>query len=119
MNGDQQTIGTADKKDGEWVLVPPPKDKSFFALEVGDEFIGTFILRKPNPTFIDHWIYVMEQDDGEIKQINSTTNLDKWMKIRKPGERLKIVRGADLKLPGKPKPLQRFQVFLWGKGKGN
>jgi len=98
-------------KDINWVLAPYPVDESFVKLEIDEEFIGRYTGSKPNPNFKDDLIHVFEDINGDIKQINGTTNLDRWISVIDPGNMVKIRRFKD-KIIGQPKPLQVYKVWI-------
>jgi len=108
-------------EDG-WVLVDRPRDESFIKLDVGDELVARFVGSKPNLNFKDEKIHVFEDlDTDEKRQLNGTTDLDRWMEGVEPGCRVRIVRLKDKKLPsvgGVPrKPLQVYKVWKKEEGK--
>lgn len=105
-----QTI--LDKNKGHWIPAVYPVDESIVRLEVGEQFIGRYVAAKPNPTFENEVIHVFEDEAGVVRQMYGVTNLDRWMSGIDPGVMVKIVRIDDMKI-GKPKPLQRYEVFLW------
>lgn len=105
--------------DGQWELLELPKDESFIKLKVGENLVGIFVATRQNTSFPNEVIHVFEtdevNDDGEqiIRQMNGTTNLDRWMSLVSPGDRVKVSRKEDKKLHGQPKPLQMYEVRVW------
>lgn len=102
--------------EDDWVLVDRPFDESFIKLDVGDELVARFVGSKPNPNYKDELIHVFEDLDSEDKrQLNGTTDLDRWMSAVESGSIVRIVRLKDKKLPvvdGVPrKPLQMYKVW--------
>jgi hypothetical protein len=97
---------------GTWRLAPYPRDDSFIRLEVGEDFSGLFVATKNNPNYEGDKIHVFEDDEGNVRQMNGTSNLDKWMSVVEPGSVIRIKRLNDRKI-GKPKPLQVFEVYIW------
>jgi hypothetical protein len=102
---------TFNKADVVWRLLPYPRNESFVKLEVGEEFKGIYVSSKPNPNFKDEKIHVFEDDEGNVRQMNGTANLDRWLSVVDPGSYVKVVRVKDKKI-GQPKPLQVFEVYV-------
>jgi len=109
-----------------WVLEPLPSE--IYKLDVNEVLIGFFV-RVENSVFKDPdsgdflKLYVIkiskkDPDSGEnvIRKIPGTKNLDKWFSLRKPGDRVKIVRLKDIPMPAPKKPMQRYEVFVWKAG---
>lgn len=115
MSQNNLDVDKKNKGKGRWVPAEYEKDESFIDIDVGETLIGTFVASKEN--FRGNLYYIIQKDDGEIVKKNDTTNLHKWMANIEPGDRIKIVRKEDQKLPqkeGKPrKPLHIFHVDIW------
>ena len=110
----QQTGLGTDGKKGHWERREPPRDESFFKLDIDETLVGRLISKKENETFPGEMIYIFdEKDSGEIKKLNGTTDLDRWMTQYEEGDYLKIHRLKDIILPNKPKPLQKYEVDIW------
>jgi len=114
----QENLGVDKGKkeeQGKWVLADYDKDESFIKLDVGEEVVGRLAAKKEN--YLGNLYYIIEKEDDEIIKISDTTNLHKWMANIEPGDRLKIKRKPDRKLPqvdGEPKqPLQMYEVYVW------
>jgi hypothetical protein len=104
------------ENEGGWVLAKYEKDDSFKNLEVGEEFVGVYVSQDKN--YLGKIFYILQEEEGEMRKMNDTTNLNKWMHNIEPGDRIKIVRLPDKKLPqahsSEPrKPLQMYKVYVW------
>jgi hypothetical protein len=108
--------GKEKEKKGKWILADYEKDESFKNIGIDEELIGTFLARDKN--YLGNTFYIIEEEDGNIRKINDTTNLNKWMTSIEPGDKIRIIRHPDKKLPqvegsAPKKPLQMYEVFVW------
>ena len=101
--------------DGHWEKVEPIRDEKFKKLEVGESLICIFVGRQPNTNFPNDLIYTVEIEDGSVKNINGTVDLDENMADVDNGEKIKITRLEDRPKQRQMKAKQIYKVERWVK----
>ena len=100
-----------DGKGVVWHEVVIPKPEDVVELEVGGEFVGTFVGSKPNENFEGEIIHMFETSAGNMRMMYGKTNLNRWMEQVSPGSLVRIKRLEDKRV-GQPKPLHMFKVWI-------
>jgi len=108
--------------DGHWEDIVPDKPEDIVSLEIGDDFVGTFILRRENKESKyksenkKTWIYDLKRENDKSAIMYSTTNLDLSMRKLEPNARIRILRLDDKPMQPPKQAMQVYKVQQWVSG---